>query len=156
MSRAYLKEMYRKIYHEDFSYNEFDKRMKMQKAVYLLQEMGAPIGDYSFFWYKHGPYSQDLQDTMYAIQNVPVGNVAFSADMEKDIDRLEKVLSQNGDYEQKEWAECLASIYYLKKNIFQVGTSDEEICEDLKQRKKHLNKDKENQRALEKVKELCV
>ena len=70
MSKAYLKTLYARIYHENFSYTESEKRMKMQMAVYLLQEMGAPIGDYSFFWYKHGPYSQDLQDTMYAIKNV--------------------------------------------------------------------------------------
>lgn len=121
MSKAYLKTLYARIYHEDFSYSEFEKRMKMQKAIYLLQEMGAPIGDYSFFWYKHGPYSQDLQDTMYAIKNVSDENTAeFSADMEKDITRVGKALAETGVYSQSQWAECMASVYYLLKTFFRL------------------------------------
>lgn len=157
MSKAYLKTLYARIYHEDFSYSEFEKRMKMQKAIYLLQEMGAPIGDYSFFWYKHGPYSQDLQDTMYAIKNVSDENTAeFSADMEKDITRVGKALAETGVYSQSQWAECMASVYYLLKNIFQVGTADEKICEELRNRKPYLDNDSENERALKLVKELCA
>ena len=49
MSKAYLKTLYARIYNEDFSYTESEKRMKMQMAVYLLQDMDATIGDYSFF-----------------------------------------------------------------------------------------------------------
>lgn len=157
MGKAYLKTLYARIYHEDFSYSEFEKRMKLQNAIYLLQEMGAPIGDYSFFWYKHGPYSQDLQDTMCAIKNISDENTAeFSADMEKDIARIEKALAETGLYSQSQWAECMASGYYLQKNIFQVGTADEEICKELRNRKAHLANDSENERALKSAKELCA
>ena len=157
MSKTYLKTLYARIYHENFSYNEFEQRMKMQKAIYLLQEMGAPIGDYSFFWYKHGPYSQDLQDTMYAIKNASDENTTeFSADMEKDITRVEKALDKIGSYTQSQWAECMASVCYLQKNIFQVGTTDDEICNELRNRKPHLDNDAENKRALRLVKELCA
>lgn len=155
MSKAYLKTLYARIYHEDFSYNEFEKRMKMQKAIYLLQEMGAPIGDYSFFWYKHGPYSPDLQDAMYAIKNVSDENTAkFSVDMEKDITRVEKALAENGLYSQSQWADCIASVYYLQKYILPYGATDEQICKELRDRKPYFNNDYENKRALKAVKEL--
>lgn len=157
MSKIYLKTLYTKVYHENFSYTESEKRMKMQMAVYLLQEMGASIGDYSFFWYKHGPYSQDLQDTMYAIKNVSDGNIVkFSMDMEKDITRVEKVLAKNGLYSQSQWAECMASVYYLQEYILPFGVVDEQICKELCNRKPHLNNDYENKRALKMARELCT
>lgn len=157
MSKIYLKTLYARIYHEDFSYAESEKRMKMQMVIYLLQEMGAPIGDYSFFWYKHGLYSKDLQDTMYTIKNISDGNIVkFSTDMEKDITRIEKVLSENGLYSQSQWAECMASIYYLQKYILPFGATDEQICEELCNRKLYLNDDCENKRALKIARELCT
>lgn len=157
MSKIYLKTLYARIYHEDFSYTESEKRMKMQMAVYLLQEMGAPIGDYSFFWYKHGLYSQDLQDVMYTIKNISDENIVkFSTDMEKDITRVEKVLSENGLYSQSQWAECIASVYYLQKYILPFGATDEQICEELRNRKPYFNDDCENKRALELVRKLCI
>lgn len=157
MSKIYLKTLYARIYHEDFSYNEFEKRMKMQKAIYLLQEMGAPIGDYSFFQYKHGLYSQDLQDAMYAIKNISDENIVkFSMDMEKDITRIEKVLAENGLYSQSQWAECIASVYYLQKYILPFGATDEQICEELCNRKPCFNNNYENRRALKMARELCT
>lgn len=55
---------------------------------------------------------------MYTIKNISDGNIVkFSTDMEKDITRIEKVLSENGLYSQSQWTECMASIYYLQ-NIF--------------------------------------
>lgn len=129
----------------------------MQMVIYLLQEMGAPIGDYSFFWYKHGLYSQDLQDTMCAIKNVSDGNIVkFSMDMEKDITRIEKALAETGLYSQSQWTECMASIYYLQKYILPFGTIDEQICEELRNRKSYLNDDYENRRALKTARKLCT
>lgn len=157
MSKIYLKTLYAKIYHENFSYTEFEKRIKMQMAIYLLQEMGAPIGDYSFFWYKHGLYSQDLQDAMYTIKNISDGNIVkFSMDMEKDISRVEKALAENGLYSQSQWVECMASIYYLQKYILPFRATDEQICEELRNRKSCFNDDRENKRALELAKKLCI
>lgn len=157
MSKAYLEILYARIYHEDFSYNKFEKRIKMQMAIYLLQEMGAPIGDYSFFQYKHRPYSQDLQDVIYITKNISDGNIVkFSMDMEKDITRAEKALAETGLYSQSQWAECMASIYYLQKYILPFEATDEQICEELYNRKPHLDNDCENKCALKIVKELCI
>lgn len=43
-----LKEIYRKVYDESFNYCEVDDRIKLQKVVYLLENMGVQVGDYSF------------------------------------------------------------------------------------------------------------
>ena len=157
MSKIYLKTLYARIYHEDFSYTESEKRIKMQMAIYLLQEMGAPIGDYSFFWYRHGPYSQDLQDVIYIIKDMSNENtIRFSMDMEKDIACIEKALVENGLYSQSQWAECMASVYYLQKYILPFGVTDEQACEELHNRKPYLDNDCENKRALKMAKELCT
>ena len=53
MANRYLLPVYKILYGRNFSYSDFDQRMEMQKAVYLLQDMGVPIGDYGFRWYLH-------------------------------------------------------------------------------------------------------
>ncbi len=65
MANRSLLPVYKMLYGRNFYYGNFDQRLEMQKAVYLLQDMGVPIGDYGFRWYQHGPYSQNLQDDMY-------------------------------------------------------------------------------------------
>lgn len=155
MSKAYLKTLYTKIYHENFSYTASENRVKMQKAIFLLQEIGTPIGDYSFFWYRHGLYSPDLQNAMLAIKDrYDKNDMKFSMDVEKDVLRVEKVLAKNGIYSQSQQADCIASVYYLQKYILPYGATDEQICKELRDRKPYFNNDYENKRALKAVKEL--
>ena len=157
MSNSYLLPIYKDIYHETFSYDSFDKRMKMQKAIYLLQEMGAPVGDYAFFWYKHGPYSQDLQDDMHAANCAGAStSVAFSADMSSAVKKATELLNKEVKYSSSHWAECLASLHYLQTNIFSASASPDEIVDELQQRKPHLNDRALNLAALRLVSELCA
>lgn len=46
----------------------FEKRLKMQKMVYLLEILGEDVG-YGFNWYKRGPYSPDLTRDAYELQD---------------------------------------------------------------------------------------
>ena len=57
-----LKAIYEKIYSSSFTYEDFENRKKLQKAVYLLENMGVAVGDYSFSWDSYGPYSLSLDD----------------------------------------------------------------------------------------------
>ena len=158
MSNSYLLPVYKEIYHETFSYDSCDKRMKMQKAIYLLQEMGAPVGDYAFFWYKHGPYSQDLQDAMYAAtcSGMSTLHVTFSADMNSAVQKIAELLNKKVSYSSSHWAECLASLHYLQTNIFSASASPEEIVGELQKRKPHLSNKTLNLEALRLVSELCA
>ena len=159
MGNAYLKPIYRRIYHKDFSYDSFDQRLEMQKAVYLLQEMGASIGDYAFFWYKHGPYSQDLQDAMHDVCYSTAGNttseIAFSKDTDLIIKSVGDMLNQSVVYSRKDWAECLASLHYLKTRIYPAFSKNELITE-LEKRKPHLSNRKANEKAYDLVADLCA
>lgn len=158
MANVYLKPIYEKIYRESFSYDDFNKRMKMQKAIYLLQELGVPIGDYAFFWYKHGPYSQDLQDAMYASHYFSDSSeeIHFSPDTLSAINRLSDLLNEKVKYSPEHWAECVASIHYLQTSIFSPSTSDDDIVRELMKRKPHLRNFDLNIQALHEVSALCA
>lgn len=149
MSNKYLKPIYKQMFDKDFDYNDFDNRLQMQKIVYMLQELGAPIGNYGFRWYKHGPYSQELLDDMFGLSGTPTTPISFSSDVQKRIDTIKNLISQgnNTDYSTPYWVECLASILYLKKYVFSSSASKDAILNDLVQKKPHLLSKELNDKA---------
>ncbi|MCI9641284.1 MAG: hypothetical protein HFJ98_00590 [Eubacterium sp.] len=153
MSNIVLKPIYKRIYNDDFSSDVFEKRMKMQKAIYLLQEMGIMVGNYDFFWYKHGPYCQTLQDDILDL-NCDDVLVNFSEDALIAITKLHDVLNEDVAYEQSNWAECLASIQYLRSCIFPFYASDDDIVRELQNRKPHLDNYELNLHAVQALKTL--
>jgi len=51
----------------------FDKRLILQKAIYLTQQSGISLG-YHYYWYLYGPYSRDLtSDAHTALSKPPTG-----------------------------------------------------------------------------------
>lgn len=130
--------------------------MEMQKAVYLLQEMGVSVGDYDFMWYKHGLYSYNLQEDMYQVNSQERAEVQLSTDTLKSISKLHDLLNEEVAYSISQWAECLASLHYLKENVFSEGTDPDEIIKMLTEKKQHLDNKQLNLKALNKVEELFV
>lgn len=151
MPNKYLKPVYKQIFNKSFDYSDFDNRLQMQKIIYMLQELGAPVGDYGFRWYKHGPYSQELLDDMFLISSSPTTSVIFSYDAQKRIETIKSLVSQGEktNYSTAEWVECLASILYLKKYIFPSSASKDSILDDLVKRKPHLKSQKSNEKAFD-------
>lgn len=149
MSNKYLKPVYKQVFDEDFDYGDFNNRLKMQKIVYMLQELGAPIGNYGFRWYKHGPYSQELLDDMFVLSGTPTASISFSSDVQKRIDIIKNLVSQgeHTDYPPHYWVECLASILYLQKYVFSSSASKETILNNLVQKKPHLSNSELNDKA---------
>lgn len=158
MASYVLGSVFKKIYEKTFSKNSFDDRLEMQKAMYLLQELGISVGDYDFMWYKHGPYSQSLQNDILNFQTKDTDiNVSYSRDAETVIQALNNVIMHSDiHYDTKDWAECLGSMQYLRENILPSSASDEQVIEELVKRKNHLNKHDDNKVALERLKELFV
>ena len=160
MVNRYLLAVYRNAYNENFDYDSFFSRLKLQKAVYLLQEMGVPIGDYGFSWYKHGPYSQALQDDAYIASKDPslssLELTTFSEDNREALDKLkaQMQLPSNADYDTAKWSECIASIHFIRQNILSRNSTDEEILKALTDRKPHMNNAALNALALTQVKAL--
>ena len=151
MAKELLKSVYEQVYGEEFSSSTFEKRMEMQKAIYLLQEAGIKVGDYDFLWYKHGPYCQNLQDDILTLNETPDVRVKYSEDAKEVIKRLKEIINTKVRYSRSEWVECLASIQYLKVNIFSFETSEKEIIDELMKRKPHLKDINTNHKAFEQL-----
>lgn len=61
---SYLRDLTR----SDLSGRTFDSRLRIQKAVYFLRELGHPWArEYAFGDYFHGPYSPTLADHYYKL-----------------------------------------------------------------------------------------
>lgn len=151
MAGKYLLPIYKAVFDEEFNYGDFDKRMKMQKAVYLLEQMGLGIGNYGYIWYKYGPYSQELQDDMYHQSEMNKATLQFSSEAKSGIEMLRKMLNkkENADikYDIPRWIECIASLYYLKKNVLPSNAQKSQILQELKHRKNYLTDDAANEVA---------
>lgn len=147
-----LKELYRKVYDEPFCYDDFNKRIKLQKAVYLLENMGVYVGDYSFTWNTYGPYSLELDSDAYNCNVTVEQEVGFSEKAEKGLAKIRSYAEQDVAYPCHYWMECIASILYLK-NVFRYKGS--EIIIRLQKDKPYLSDDVTNNRALSIVKEIA-
>ena len=70
MANRWLIPVFRALFDKDFNPESAEDRLEMQNAVYLLQSLGISVGNYGFMWYKHGLYSQALQNDILTIQSV--------------------------------------------------------------------------------------
>ena len=149
MANRYLRPIYKMLYDQDFEYTDFDNRMQMQKAVYLLQAMGVPMGGYGFRWYKHGPYSQDLHDDMFHENIRSERPIQLHQEFEEQISKLHDIIHDPhaAPYNTAQWMECLASMRYLKENIMAFDSSREAVIAELERRKPHLNRHDVNEYA---------
>lgn len=150
MANRYLLPVFKELYGNDFNYSDFNDRMEMQKAIYLLQDMGVPVGDYGFRWYLHGPYSQALQDDMYYENGRTRTDVILSQEYSDSIAHLREIFHspKRGNYSTSEWVECLASLRYLRRNILSFNAPDSAVVEALEAKKPHLSNHDANLAAL--------
>ena len=141
MANRSLLPVYKMLYGRNFYYGNFDQRLEMQKAVYLLQDMGVPIGDYGFIWYQHGPYSQNLQDDMYYEDGHTCAKLQLSKEHSSRIDQLRSIIddTSKGEYSTSYWVECLASLHYLRENVLAFNASETQVVSELEKRKPHLS-----------------
>ena len=151
MAKELLKPVYEQIYGEKFNVSSFETRMEMQKAIYILQEAGIRVGDYDFLWYKHGPYCQSLQDDILCLNSTPDIKIRYSEDAKEVIERVKNVFNMRVEYSRSAWVECLASLQYLRANIFPLNASKTDIVNNLVLRKPHLDKMDANLMAFDKL-----
>ncbi len=154
MTKSFLRPIYKKVYGETFDPTSFEKRMEMQKMVFLLQEAGIYMGDYDFLWYKHGPYSQSLQDDILSLCETQDAIIRYSSDAESIFSKIKKAMTPQGNYSRSAWVECLASLRYLKAYRFPRNTSDQVIIEELMRKKPHLNDKTANELAIDVVRQI--
>lgn len=140
-----LKELYRKVYNEPFVYDKLDNRIKLQKAVYLLENMGVDVGDYSFSWNKYGPYSLGLDSDAQNCSTKDEREVSFSSAAEHGFEKLRQYINELIEYKCAQWMECIASLHFLK-NIYRVKES--QLISELIERKPYLSNKEANEKAL--------
>lgn len=140
-----LKAIYEKIYSSSFTYEDFENRKKLQKAVYLLENMGVAVGDYSFSWDSYGPYSLSLDCEASQLNDTEVQEFSFSRFAEDSFKRLKEIAEKSTKYDAVSWMECIASMHYLK-NVFRI--KEDEVIAELVRRKPYLSDDEANREAL--------
>ena len=148
-----LKEMYRKVYNEPFVYNDLDNRINLQKAVYLLENMGVDVGDYSFSWNKYGPYSLGLDSDARNCSMKDEQEISFSSAAEHGFEKLREYINEQMGYNCTRWMECIASLHFLK-NIYRF--KENHLISELEKRKPYLSNMKANEKALSIAKEIKV
>lgn len=116
-----------------------------------MQEAGIRVGDYDFLWYKHGSNCQSLQDDILCLNGTSDVIIRYSEDAKEVMKRAKKVFNMKVDYSRSEWVECLASLQYLRANIFSLNASNAEVVDSLMKKKPHLDKKETNLLALEKL-----
>lgn len=140
-----LKVIFERVYGSPFTYEDFEDRKKLQKAVYLLENMGVAVGDYSFSWDSYGPYSLSLDCEASQLDESKSQEFSFSSFAEDAFNRLKEIVETNTKYDVSSWMECIASVHYLK-NVFRI--QEDEVIAELVRRKPYLSDAATNKNAL--------
>ncbi len=107
-----------------------EDRIRLQKAVYITQEAGVPLG-HRFSWYVRGPYSPGLARDYYYLQLAsedeldPNHGRSLRQQVKETLEGLRPIMSASNEVplEQPDWLELVSSIHYLHKTV---GTSNPE------------------------------
>lgn len=102
----------------EFSMDEFDARLRLQKFIYLLQTFDVFLG-YNYNWYIRGPYCSTLTTCGFGLQTVydkiPEGTEMEFADPTIR-DRFNRFKDFIRDKEMDtDWLEIAASIHILDR-----------------------------------------
>ena len=130
-----------------------DNRIELQKAVYLLENMGVDVGDYSFSWNKYGPYSLGLDSDAQNCSMKDEQEVCFSSTAEHGFEKLREYINEQIKYSRTQWMECIAALHFLK-NIYRIKES--QLKKKKKKRKPYLSNKEANEKALSIAKEIKV
>lgn len=95
--------------------NEFNKRLVLQKTIYLLQAFDLYMG-YKFSWYIHGPYCTELTRDGYSIPIIDEDTSITVFSSQEDENRFSRFLGFLGERKNNsDWLEIIASIHFLKQ-----------------------------------------
>lgn len=113
-----------------------DHRMEVQKAVYLAQTAGVPLG-YSYGWYVRGPYSPSLtRDYFDLTDDVPAG-MTLKGTAATRLNQVRDLMNDRvANLGRPAWLELVASIHYLIK---QSGLSEQTARRKFSDYKPHLS-----------------
>ncbi len=147
---------YNKIYGQAIDVNSEEDRIRMQKAIYLLNELGVACGDYPFIWYLHGPYSYALDVVVQNMKETEIQHLSsfdFNIRTNSAIEAVKKLLlpTDKGGYEiEYYWPETVGSLHYLMTYTMP-HAKKKEIIDYLQVAKPHLNNAELNSIAYDRI-----
>ncbi len=136
----------------DFSMDSFQDRMWLQKIVVLAQEFGIPM-NYSFGWYKHGPYASPLAEDAFTIDTIP--EVSWPqyielAEMDEHRNKGDKLIelikiakSKFESMPEAKLLELLASLVFIARYAYPKPDSKDEAFDSLEKYKSFSRKQME-------------
>ena len=133
-----------------------------QKMCYLLKKIGINVGDYSYSWNFHGPFSPGLLVLLHSLdaQKESVRSycegtehpAAFSNDdQEKITSLIQKLHLKEHNSDRSNWMELLGSLAFLSHSVLP-GEDFTNVVRVLKSRKPQFDDDVQNQEAWEVLK----
>ncbi|MDA2032507.1 hypothetical protein PDM80_11900 [Bacillus cereus group sp. Bcc02] len=120
---------------------DYEKRLLWQKIGYLAQQLGALLDEYTFNWYKAGPYSPGYTSLLYSLPNSLDESLNYElTDAAKEQLKPMKEIIENipEGMSIPKWFELVGSIVYLKKNT---GLNKTEVLKSLVRKKPFFNND---------------
>jgi hypothetical protein len=112
----------------DLDLSDFDRRMILQKTIYLVQAAKVDLG-YTFRWYLRGPYAPGLTRDAFALKTELTQNADELKDWKFDptslerLSQLREVLESIPAETRARRLELLASVHFLLQTR-QAKTSD--------------------------------
>lgn len=123
----------------DTSMKDFDGRLRFQKTLYLLQELGVKL-NYSYGWYIRGPYSREAAADGFALSAMAkvVSSYEFDQLVESEKTAIQKINRLIADVKRQfgsieEGLEILASVDFVKRRMYPPATSEPEITSRLQE-----------------------
>ena len=126
--------------------DEFDERLVLQKAVYLLQEAGVHLG-YRYRWHLRGPYSPDLASDVFflaGLQNRLKDDLEkwqLDEESKQRISKLKEMLAGTAVSVVAKHLELLASVLFLIRTGQVMPNDPVQISSLLQANKKPFNRE---------------
>jgi len=125
---------------EKISVDDLNDRLRLQKAIYLIQAAGADLG-YRYSWYLKGPYSTALTQDYFAVaeelKSAHFDERTLGQAFEDKVVAAARVLKkpQAVKLDTPFWYELIASIHYLMK---EERVKESNVFAIMQKRKAHL------------------
>ena len=124
----------------EFTMQDFDDRLRLQKLIYLLQASGVYLG-YDFSWYLRGPYCSQLAHNGFALRKV-YGDIPDDIRLKNECDRKNFAKFQKFvDGKDIDGLEIAASLHY-QKTVRGKNVTDEDILKKVTEKRPNFTEQK--------------
>ncbi|MFC4236487.1 hypothetical protein ACFOY8_14880 [Thalassospira xianhensis] len=126
---------------EDSSIVTVNQLLRIQKAIYMAQVFGVPLG-YGFRWHTKEPYSPSLTQDCYDL-NAALGagydevcKYHLNASLDGCLSRIRECLQVPYNVKRDDWYDTICSLHYL---IEASGKSSDEAVTFIREVRPHLS-----------------